>query len=145
MNQEQNAEGRGQRVKKSPLLPFSPSPLVLFLFLLSSCTFLYLPPILPEQTVEPVLDLSGSSGLRYAAEKLELSVFLQTVPKEGWLAVQWFAPNNKEASSDALWIERRDAGLSQSFVLPQVPSKGEWRVVVSFGETLLRQFSLEVK
>jgi hypothetical protein len=144
MNREQKAETRKQRAnsgKESALLFF----LFCFSLFLPSCTFLYIPPILPEQTVEPVLDLSGSSGLSYAAETLELSVFLQTVPKQGWLAVQWFAPNNKQVSSDALWIERRDAGLSQSFVLAQVPSKGEWRVVVSFEKTLLRQFSLEVK
>ncbi len=112
---------------------------------LSSCTFLYLPPILPEQTVEPTVDISGSSGLTYQEQKLELSVFLHTVPAEGWLNVQWFSPNNNEAASDSIWIEKRDAGLSQTFALPQVPSKGDWRVVVSFGDRLLRQFSLEVK
>jgi hypothetical protein len=114
-------------------------------FLLSSCTFLYLPPVLPEQTVEATLDLSGSSGLSYAAEQLELSVFLRTIPQAGWLAVQWFAPNNKEVASDSLWIELRDQGLSQRFALPQKPSKGDWRVVVSFGDRLLRQFSIEIR
>jgi hypothetical protein len=116
-----------------------------FYFLLPSCTFLYLPPVLPEPSVEPRLELSGSKGLSYSQDKLELSVFLQTVPAEGWLAVQWYAPNNQEAASDSIWIEPRDAGLSQTFALPQIPSKGEWRVVVSFGDKLLRQFSLEVK
>jgi hypothetical protein len=116
-----------------------------FHFLLPSCTFLYLPPVLPEQDVEPVLDLSGSSGLTYENQKLELSVFLRTVPQQGWLNVQWFAPNNQEVASDSIWVENRDEGLSQRFTLPQIPSKGDWRVVVSFGNKLLRQFTLEIK
>lgn len=120
---------------------------LLFTFscILPSCTFLYLPPILPEQTTNPTLDISDSKGLSYQNQKLELSVFLNTVPSAGWLNVQWFAPSNQQAASDTLWIEPRDAGLSRTFVLPQIPSKGDWRVVVSFGNRLLRQFSLEIK
>jgi hypothetical protein len=116
-----------------------------FLIFLSSCTFLYLPPELPIQTIPETFDISGSSGLTYTNNQLELSVLLLNVPEEGWLAVQWYAPNGKEASSDSLWIERRDEGLTQTFELPQRPSRGEWRAVVSFGETLLRQFSYNVR
>jgi hypothetical protein len=120
-------------------------PLSSFLFLLSSCTFLYLPPELPIQTIPETFDISGSSGLTYENTQLELSVLLRNVPEEGWLAVQWYAPNGREATSDSVWVERRDEGLTQTFELPQRPSRGEWRAVVSFGETLLRQFSFEVK
>jgi hypothetical protein len=116
-----------------------------FTFYLSSCTFLYLPPELPVQTIPEVFDISGSSGLRYANNQLELSVLLRNVPQQGWLAVQWYAPNSRQAASDSVWVERRDEGLTQTFALPQRPSRGDWRVVVSFGETLLRQFSLDVK
>ncbi len=116
-----------------------------FLIFLSSCTFLYLPPELPIQTIPETFDISGSSGLRYQANELELSVLLRNVPQEGWLAVQWYAPNSKQVNSDSLWIERRDEGLTQTFTLPQIPSRGEWRAVVSFEERLLRQFSFSVK
>jgi hypothetical protein len=112
---------------------------------LSSCTFLYLPPELPVQTIPGTFDISGSSGLTYENNLLELSVLLYNVPNQGWLAVQWYAPNSKEIASDSVWIEMRDEGLAQTFTLPQVPSRGEWRAVVSFEKTLVRQFSLEVK
>jgi hypothetical protein len=113
--------------------------------LLSSCTFLYLPPELPIQSIPEVFDISGSSGLSYKNNELELSVLLRNVPQQGWLAVQWYAPNSKQVNSDSIWIERRDEGLTQTFTLPQIPSRGEWRAVVSFEEKLLRQFSLDVK
>jgi hypothetical protein len=116
-----------------------------FLIFLSSCTFLYLPPELPIQSIPETFDISGSSGLTYENTQLELSVLLRNVPEEGWLGVQWYAPNGREAASDSAWIERRDEGLTQTFALPQRPSRGEWRAVVSFGETLLRQFSFEVR
>jgi hypothetical protein len=116
-----------------------------FLFCLSSCTFLYLPPELPIQTLPETFDISGSDGLTYENTQLELSVLLRNVPQEGWLAVQWYAPNGREAASDSVWIEVRDEGLTQTFELPQRPSRGEWRAVVSFGETLLRQFSYHVR
>jgi hypothetical protein len=128
-----------EREKRLLLLLFS------FLLFLSSCTFLYLPPELPVQTIPETFDISGSSGLTYENNLLELSVLLRNVPSEGWLAVQWYAPNSKEIASDSAWIERRDEGLAQTFTLPQVPSRGEWRAVVSFEKTLLRQFSFDVR
>jgi hypothetical protein len=115
------------------------------LFTLPSCTFLYLPPELPVQSIPETFDISGSSGLKYTNDQLELSVLLRNVTNDGWLAVQWYAPNSKEIASDSVWIEIRDEGLAQTFTLPQVPSRGEWRAVVSFEKTLLRQFSLDVK
>jgi hypothetical protein len=128
-----------EREKRLLLLLFS------FLLFLSSCTFLYLPPELPVQTIPETFDISGSSGLTYENNLLELSVLLRNVPSEGWLAVQWYAPNSREIASDSAWIERRDEGLSQTFTLPQFPSRGEWRAVVSFEKTLLRQFSFDVR
>ena len=119
--------------------------LVPFLLYLSSCTFLYLPPELPVQSIPETFDISGSSGLKYQNNQLELSVLLRNVTQEGWLAVQWYAPNSKEVTSDSVWIEERDEGLAQTFTLPQIPSRGEWRAVVSFEKTLLRQFSFNVR
>jgi hypothetical protein len=116
-----------------------------FSLLLPSCTFLYLPPELPIQSIPETFDISGSSGLSYQNNQLELSVLLRNVPQQGWLAVQWYAPNSKQVNSDSLWIERRDEGLTQTFTLPQRPSRGEWRAVVSFEKSLLRQFAFNVK
>jgi hypothetical protein len=131
---------RGKRKRLKTLFTF-----YVLLFTLPSCTFLYLPPELPVQTIPETFDISGSSGLTYKNNLLELSVLLSNVPSEGWLAVQWYAPNSKEIASDSVWIEARDEGLEQTFTLPQVPSRGEWRAVVSFEKTLLRQFSFDVR
>ncbi len=136
------AESRKHRVHPWVLLIAHCS---LLIALLSSCTFLYLPPELPVQTIPETFDISGSSGLKYANNQLELSVLLRNVTQDGWLAVQWYAPNSKEIASDSVWIEVRDEGLAQTFTLPQIPSRGEWRAVVSFEQRLLRQFSFEVK
>jgi hypothetical protein len=138
----QRAKGKEQRTKS--VFALSSLPLALC-FVLSSCTFLYLPPELPIQTIPETFDISGSSGLTYENNQLELSVLLRNVHGEGWLAVQWYAPNGRQAASDSAWIERRDEGLTQTFLLPQRPSKGEWRAVVSFGKSLLRQFSYNVQ
>jgi hypothetical protein len=138
----QRGKRKEERGKRSLLLFFYLLP---FTFYLSSCTFLYLPPELPIQTIPEVFDISGSSGLTYTNNELEVSVLLRNVPQEGWLAVQWYAPNSQQSASDSVWIERRDEGLTQAFALPQKPSRGEWRVVVSFEKMLLRQFSFNVK
>jgi hypothetical protein len=133
--------GKRKEAREKRFLAFLSS----FLLFLSSCTFLYLPPELPVQSIPETLDISGSSGLTYKNNLLELSVLLHNVPSEGWLAVQWYAPNSRQIASDSVWIERRDEGLAQTFTLPQVPSRGEWRAVVSFEQTLLRQFSFNVR
>jgi hypothetical protein len=133
---------KNEKRKTNYLLPFT---FYLLLFTLPSCTFLYLPPELPIQSIPEVFDISGSSGLSYQNNELELSVLLRNVPNEGWLAVQWYAPNSKQVNSDSVWIERRDEGLAQTFTLPQRPSRGEWRAVVSFEKKLLRQFAFDVR
>ena len=90
------------------------------------------------------IDIGGSAGVRLRGERLELSLQLNAVPSEGWLAIQWYSPKNVQVASDALWITNTDAGLGRLVLLPGdvevVP--GQWRAVVSFGSDLLRQFSL---
>ena len=112
--------------------------------LLTSCTFLYIPPVLPSQTFEETLDLNGSAGLRTVQDRLELSLTLKTIPKDGWLAVQWFGPTNKPLSSDSQWISKEDVGFSALYTLPgkHPLAAGDWRAVVSFEGKLLRQFSI---
>ncbi len=110
---------------------------------LAACTFLYIPPVREAQSIQAALDISGSAGLRMNSGRLELSIYLQQVPNEGWLAVQWYSPNNREVVSDSLWIRPRDAGLSRNYSLPATVQlqSGEWRAIVSFEGRLLRQFS----
>lgn len=114
--------------------------------LLPACTFLYLPPLLPSQPLESVLELTGSSGLRVRGNGLELALQLTRVPEEGWLAVQWYSPQNALLASDSQWLTPEQVGFSVVFGLPgDTPiSSGDWRAVVSFQETFVRQFSLTV-
>jgi len=62
------------------------------------------------------------------------------------LAVQWFSPENKEISSDSIWISPELEGSEIDFVLAKKfkISQGSWRAVVSFGDKLLRQFVIEI-
>ena len=86
---------------------------------LSGCTFLYVPPV-PKRTdiqVTPRLILDGASELRWTGERLELSVTPTVLPEEGWLAVQWFSPQNRQVASDSVWLSG-DAPLGQIFLLP---------------------------
>ena len=120
------------------------------LLLPTACTPLYLPPVpnTQDRTVEiaPRLNLTGSSGLRLRGDRLELSVFLTEVPEEGWLSVQWFSPQNRQAASDSLWITEADVDLSRFFVLPEdvALQAGQWSAVVSYDGNLIRQFSIAV-
>lgn len=118
------------------------------LLLLSGCTLLYVPPV-PARTevqVTPRLTFNQTSELRWTGARLELSVTPTVIPEEGWLAVQWFSPQNQQVASDSVWLSNSDAFLGHLFLLPggleAVP--GEWRVALSFGATWVRQFSAVV-
>ena len=115
--------------------------------LLSACTLLYVPPV-PERAevqVTPRLILDKASELRWTGERLELSVTPTVLPAEGWLAVQWFAPQNEQVASDSVWLGEGDP-IGYLFLLPGnvdlVP--GEWRVALSFGGKFVRQFAAVV-
>jgi hypothetical protein len=116
------------------------------LLALTACTPLYLPPVPARDPVPQVarLSLGNTSVLTLSAGTLQLSVSLERVPEEGWLAVQWFAPNNRQVASDALWVGPQDEQFRRTFFLPQPPTEGEWRAVVSFGGSYVRQFVYRV-
>lgn len=120
---------------------------ILTLGLLSGCTLLYVPPV-PERTevqVTPRLILDKASELRWTGQRLELSVTPTVLPQEGWLAVQWFSPQNKQVASDSVWMGE-DAPLGHLFLLPGgvETTPGEWRAALSFENTLVRQFAATV-
>jgi len=122
--------------------------LILFLVLiLSSCVPLYFPPVPAKLDLEKTTSLSNSQGLSFAEARLKLSLRLTSITKEDWLAVQWFAPNNKELSSEAIWISPELEGETVEFILSKdiELTDGLWRAVVSFDNQLLRQFVVELK
>lgn len=119
--------------------------LALYLLALSGCTPLYLPPIPARELPRSErLRLSSASGLTLDGGALVLTVVLTQLPREGWLAVQWFSPDNREVASDALWLTRADVGVSRRLSLPRPPEPGEWRAVLSFEGEFVRQLSYRV-
>lgn len=115
-------------------------------FTLAACTYTYLPPVPKIRTPEPRLDILDSPGLQAGPTGLRLAVRLSEVPEAGWLAVQWFGPDNTEVASDSIWISPQDEGTTRTLYLPTSGplADGVWRAVVSFGGRVQRQFALEV-
>jgi hypothetical protein len=123
--------------------------LALCLWLLAGCAPLYLPPV-PEPPVvaAPTAPLlSGSPGVEWTVDGgLALHLRLGEMPREGWLEVQWFSPENRQVASDAAWVRPADAGGRVVLPLPAAVrvTPGTWRAVASFRGVFLRQFALEV-
>jgi hypothetical protein len=134
----------------SPLSSFALRRLTVALLggvmLLAGCTFSYLPPIPEGQAMPTRLELRSADGLIQADGRLALEVTLVNLSREGWLAVQWFSPQNREVASEAQWVSATPPHRHR-FVLPEevALTPGRWRAVVSFEGELLRQFSLEVE
>jgi len=134
--------GGGRRRRAGALL-LSVLPLVVALV---ACTPLYVP-LVPERIpIREVAQLGDGSTLSDDAGVLTLHVVLDRVPRAGWLALQWFAPDGTEAASDSVWVTPADVGQGRTFTLPPrvTPTAGEWRAVVSFGSDVLRQFRTTV-
>ncbi len=134
--------GVGRR-RRGEVLLLSVLPLVVALV---ACTPLYVP-LVPERIpIREVAQLGDASALSDDSGVLTLHVVLDRVPRAGWLAVQWFAPDGTEAASDSLWVTPEDVGQGRTLTLPRrvTPTAGEWRAVVSFGSDVLRQFRTTV-
>lgn len=113
---------------------------------LAGCQPLYLPPAPQAQHVPPVAELGDASAVRLEGGTLVLHMVLAEVPEPGWLAVQWFAPDGIEASSDSVWVTPADVGQGRTMMLPPrvTLTTGEWRAVASLRGRVLRQFRVEV-
>lgn len=114
---------------------------------LVGCLPLYLPPVPTDTvTVEPRLELTGRSALVLRGATPALVLHFREIPAEGWLAVQWFGPDNRERTSDGIWLEPDAVDERRVMLLPveEPVAAGEWRAVVSFDGRLIRQFSLRV-
>jgi len=118
----------------------------LALVALSSCAFTYIPPIPEARTLPPSLDLRGSVGLIRDGDSLALHLTLREVPAADWLALQWYAPDNRIVASESIWVDPSSAGTTRVLFLPAEAAwrPGLWRVVVSFQGQVVRQFSLAV-
>lgn len=112
----------------------------------AGCRPLYLPPVPPVQPAPSPARLGDGSALRVVGDTLVLHVVLAQIPHEGWLAVQWFAPDDTEAASDSVWVAPSDAGQGRTVRLPSRVrlTPGEWRAVTSLGGSVLRQFRVDV-
>lgn len=115
------------------------------LFLLGACQPLYLPPVPEASAPQPRLQVEAQLGLTSSGQP-ELEVLVLSVPELGWLAVQWFAPNNLEAASESTWLDESSVGQRLSLLLPAdvTPVAGTWRALLSRGPVVLRQLSVEV-
>jgi len=117
------------------------------LFVLSSCTFTYIPVVREVRAPEPRLSVLGGSELLQNETSLELELKLATVPEADWLAVQWFDPGNDEVAAASVWLEPAPEPQALTLALPpRVALKdGLWRVVLSYQGQFTRQFSATVR
>lgn len=121
--------------------------------ILASCRPLYIPVVPDEVPVAQELRLTDDSTITLTNGRPRLSLVPEAVASPGWLDVQWFAPNGREAASMSVWLEPtpNDAG-PEALPGPVVvalpadvdPVPGEWRALVSMGGRFLRQFRIDV-
>ena len=120
---------------------------VAVLLLVAACTPLYLPPVpgtLP--TIEPTLLLSEvriETAATAGGEAVPTVTFrLDELPRDGFLAVQWFAPTGGEVASASVWLEEASVGGTVRVPFPSdVPRErtGRWRAVLSWQGRVVRQ------
>lgn len=110
--------------------------------LLGGCTPLFVPPVpaeLPE--IPPRLRIADARLERVEARPV-LRFTVREVPRDGWLAVQWFPPAGFEVASASVWLDAGDAGRAVALAVPDdvgTLREGRWRVVVSWEGRYVRQ------
>jgi hypothetical protein len=113
---------------------------------LFGCRPLYVPFVPEGVPPQPRFRVDETSGLTLSGDRLQLVLAFDELPNEGWLALQWFDPKNREVASESFWVVPSQRMIRRRLDLPHtVPlSSGEWRVVVSFGSHIIRQFSIVI-
>ncbi|MFO7547176.1 MAG: hypothetical protein R6W77_16920 [Trueperaceae bacterium] len=120
---------------------------------LAACRPLYLPIVPDEVPVALEVRLTDDSTITLTDGRPQLSLVPESVEVPGWLDVQWFAPNGREAASMSVWLEPSAQEGSQApaarAVVVTLPVDvdlvpGEWRALVSMGGRFLRQFRIDV-
>jgi len=114
------------------------------LLLASACRPLYLPPVpeAAEPPARPVLDVE----LTVQDGRPLLLLEVVSVPERGYLGLQWFAPDNREAASESIWLDAESEGTGREVPLPaDVDAKeGTWRLLLSLHSRVLRQLDVTV-
>jgi len=112
----------------------------------AGCRPLYLPITTEGPPVAKAPSLNSEAALSWSAvsQRLELRLRLLGAEGGGWLAVQWLAPDGREAASASTWVTS-EGGESGAVLLVSPPdleglAPGEWRAIVSYEGRLLRQF-----
>ncbi len=113
--------------------------------LLGGCRPLYLPLVPELRHPEPRPRIEANLELLQGLPVLRIRML--EVPDEGWLAVQWFGPDNREAASASVWVDESSVGAGFNLALPDDVDvrPGEWRVLLSIHSVVLRQLSLVVE
>lgn len=113
--------------------------------LLNACTYTYLPPLREARVPEAQVALARGSALKQRGHRLLLVLQVDNVPQTGWLAVQFFNPENTSIYETSRWLRPRAKVQRLEVALPPRygVTAGRWRTVVSFKGALLRQYSLE--
>jgi hypothetical protein len=119
-----------------------PAAATLLLILLAACQPLYFP-LIPEIR-EPAARIRLDVELGVAHGRPQLQMTVREVPAAGWLAIQWFSPANREAASESVWLEPDSSGQTLTVQLPAdvAVTDGEWRALLSSGDTVLRQLAV---
>lgn len=141
MRSELHRHARGPWGRAARLLPLV---LLLLASALAACRPLYIPLVPEIARPDPRPRVQAELTLREGRPLLSLAVL--EVAEEGWLAVQWFGPNNREAASQSVWLDTDAVGLGFDLALPDdvdaVP--GEWRALLSMHAAVIRQLSIDV-
>jgi hypothetical protein len=129
----------GPRLARKGLL------LAVVVVVMAACRPLYLPLVPEPPPYEPGVRVATFSAQLGAAQRPLLELTLADVSAAGWLAVQWMAPSGRQVASGSVWLTPEEPAAR--FVLPEdvALTPGEWRAVVSFGSTLLRQFTFVIE
>lgn len=126
-------------------LPAAVATLALLLLAsLAGCRPLYLPPVPQPLELDPRLEVTARPELEDGRPLTVVTPGL--VPEEGWLAIQWFSPGNREVASASVWLDSPYGGGDLLLALPQdvEVTPGRWRAVLSFEGILVRQLDFEV-
>ncbi len=87
---------------------------------LAACRPLYIPVIPEEVPVTREARLTDESAITLANGRPRLTLVPDAITTAGWLDVQWFAPNGREAASMSVWLEP-----SQAAEDAQAPANGD--------------------
>ena len=110
--------------------------------LLGGCTPLFVPPVPAELPAIPPRLRIADARLERGEARPVLRFTVREVPRDGWLAVQWFPPAGFEVASASVWLDVGDPGRDVALRLPDDVGplrEGRWRVVVSWEGRYVRQ------